>query len=252
MVRKVIMENKVSNSEIGHFYDGHIQDRYEDDYEFNRWHTSERLRTDFFMNYVSIKEKVSKIQYKSCLELGPGPGTWTRVLYKISPDSEYDLVDISNAMKRQFELEMRQCPNVNYHISDIMKFQTQKKYDLFFSSRAIEYLDDKSAFFKKINTLLSENGKGVIVTKNKEFGIRKKVKKIPRHQGQLSKLEMIELLKASGFKNIYVYPVIIRLPVLDRFSARFSERLFNRLHKTEMRGKWVTKFTESFIVTFEK
>ncbi len=245
--------NALRNSKVKNLYDTHISDRYEDDYELHRWFASSRLRADYFMNYLAIKDHVKDVSYNSCLELGPGPGTWTRVLYKHNSKATYTLVDISEAMRDQFRLEMREVHNVDYLISDFMNVPESEKVDFFFSSRAVEYLEDKDLFFEKLSRHVSDGGSGIIVTKNKDFGMFKLGSDTRfQHQGQLSADECRSHLESVGFKNIKIFPVIIRTPFFDRLTTRVSEIIFRKNYKKEINSKLMSKLTESYLVKFEK
>jgi len=179
----------LKNKDIGTNYNSSIpQGQYKNDYEFNRWSIRPRNRAEYYMTYLSIKEHLDGVSFTSCLELGPGPGTWTRLLYRANRAAEFDLVDVSEAMHEQFRLEMRESGNVRYQVSDIMKYEPRKAYDLFFSSRAVEYLEDKVAFFTKLATIIAVGGTGIIVTKNPKQGVRKTTE--PLHQGQIAMPEM--------------------------------------------------------------
>lgn len=253
MAKKIIDMSQLENSKVKNLYDTNITDRYENDYEFNRWFQSPRLRCDFFMNYCAIKEHVKNIDYSNCLELGPGPGTWTTVLYKQNNKASYTLVDISEAMKNQYHLEMRNMDNIEYVIADIMTMDFSKKFDFFFSSRAVEYLQNKKDFFTKLFDLMSEQSQGVIITKNKNFGLFKfKADSRFQHQGQMTVSECRLYLEEAGFKSIEFYPVIIRLPIFDRFNQFFSSKIFLNHISRKLSNSFVNKLSESYLVKFKK
>lgn len=247
----VVFMYTLQNTDIARSYNKSITGgKYVNDYEFNRWFIRARNRAEYAMTYSSIKQHVANISFKRCLELGPGPGTWTRLVYRANPAAQFDLVDISEAMKEQFELEMRSLPNVNYHVSDIMQYQTAQTYDLFFSSRAVEYFDDKPAFFKKLATLIAPQGAGVIVTKNPYHGIRKDTG--AAHQGQIPMPEMKRMLEANGFIDVQFYPVVIRLPIVSRFTSEPAEYLFERRINQPLDINATNRTVESYLVKFKK
>lgn len=241
----------LKNKKIKDLYSDVIPGRYQNNYEFNRWFVSPRDRLDYFMTHFAIQHHLSGTTFESCLEFGPGPGTWTRLLYRQNPKAKFDLVDISAEMKNQFELEMRTKDNVAYHLTDIMDFRPSEPYDFFFSSRAIEYLEDKKGFLKKLhNDFLRPGGKGMIVTKNPLFnpGHQKKDTRF-QHQGQIPSSEMIKMLQDAGFSNIKVYPVIIR-KIWDRFSFGFSEKKFLKIYNSPLADENL-RITESYLIVFE-
>ncbi len=244
---------KLSNQNIKNFYDSKIKSsKYQDNYEFNRWFSTPRLRLDYFMMHNSIQHHLKDVKFSFCLEIGPGPGTWTRALYRRNSKAVFDLVDISEEMKKQFLLEMRNQPNINYAIQDFHKYNLSRKYDLFFSSRAIEYSEDKKMFIEKVFNSLNKGGKGIIITKNPDFRAwRAEKDKRWQHKKKIYLESIKKLLESQGFKNIIAYPVIIRFPIIDRFSLVFSEMIYDRVCERPT-AKSIYYFTESYLIKFEK
>ncbi|MCA9361425.1 methyltransferase domain-containing protein [Candidatus Kaiserbacteria bacterium] len=240
----------LKNKEVGTGYNDGIRGEYENDYEFKRWFIRSRNRAEYAMTYKAIKSALSDVNFDNCLEVGPGPGTWTRVVYKKNPKAQFHLVDISEAMKEQFELEMRILPTVQYEIGDIMDLNTTKEYDLFFSSRAVEYFDDKPAFFSKLTSLIKFGGHGVIVTKNPYHGIRKD--KGVAHQGQIAMTDMSKHLSENGFSDIKFYATVRRIPIISRFTSELAEYLFEKGIDTELDIQKQNKTVESYTVVFSK
>ena len=247
------MPEDLKNLKIKNHYDSTIAGkRFRNNYEFNRWFKAPRLRLDYFMTYSAINYHLQRQDFSSCLEFGPGPGTWTRVLYRKNPQAHFDLVDISQEMKNQFQLEMREQANVNYIVSDIANFTTDKKYDLFFSARAIDYLEDKEALFKLLTSCLTDSAKGIIIAKNPERGWRRKeIDKRWQHSGQIKIDDLQKKLKYYGFKDFSVYPAVIRVPVLDKYCLNVSENIFKKVFYQPI-TRFITKLAESYIVIFNK
>lgn len=241
----------VSNKEIGENYNKTItRGRYENNYEFNRWFITPRHRAEYFMTYRAIEYHTKQVTFTECLELGPGPGTWTRVLFRSNTEGRFTLVDVSVEMQKQFLLEMRKVPNVSYFVSDFMQFSCNNKFDYFFSSRAVEYLDDKNAFFQKLSSVITEGGSGAIVTKNPLQGVRKT--KEAMHQGQITMPEMKRYLSESGFTDIKFFPVVIRVPIVSRFTSRPAEYIFEKYFNKQLAIQKTNRVIESYIVTFQK
>ena len=241
----------LKNAEIGAGYDkGVTGEKYQSDYEFHRWFVRDRNRAEYYMTYLAIKRRLEGISFTNCLELGPGPGTWTRLIFRANPKANFDLVDISEEMRNQFQLEMRGGEKVHYQVSDIMTYAPQKQYDFFFSSRAVEYLDDKPGFFKKLNSFLGTGASGLIVTKNPFHGVRKSKK--AAHQGQISMTDMEKLLRDNGFSDVHFYPAVIRLPIISRFTSALSEYIFHRRLDKEPKKTAINRTIESYIVAFRK
>lgn len=240
------------HQKIKQLYKSSIKDKYENDYEFRRWFLTERLRLDYFMTRTALYHHMRDIDFDSYLEFGPGSGIFTTVAYHKNPNAKFDLIDISEEMKNQFALEVRGRENVNYIVDDIMNHKFNGQYDLFYSVRAIEYIDDKQAFFKKIYSLMNHNAKGMIVTKNPFYGAVEKGNGTRwQHTAQLGIKDMRNILEKSGFKNVAVYPVIVRFPIIERFTLKFTEKYFNKVFKNPLVEK-MSRFIESYIVIFEK
>jgi len=246
------MNHYFKNEKIKNLYNMQIKNKYKYNYEFKRWFSTSRLRSDYAMTYNSINYHLKNFNYKNCIEFGPGPGTWTRVLYRNNPNASFDLIDISEEMKNQFFLEMREKNNVYYCVSDINEYDFNKKYDLFFSSRAIEYVANKDKLVKKIYKILNSNGKGIIITKNPDFGFFRKIKSNRwHHKKQIKIKDFKALLLKLGFKNIKTYPVIIRVSFVDRFFVGLSEFIYKKVFNKEI-TKSILPFVESYLIIFEK
>ena len=244
--------NALNNCKIKDFYNSSIRGKYAGEYEFNRWFVSSRTRLDCMMTYIAIRHHIKNFDFGRCLEFGPGPGTWTRLIYGVNPKATFDLVDISSEMRRQFFLEMRSQPNVHYIVEDINQYNSNEKYELFFSARSVEYLDDKNLFFKKVHNFLSVGGLGFIITKNPGYGFWKKnADNRFQHSGQISVRKFKSFLDINNFECLGIYPVVIRIPIVDRFYPALSEKIFSRVFMKPLTGRLIP-FTESYLVIFRK
>lgn len=245
--------SELSNQKIKDLYEHSIADKYQNDYEFRRWLLTDRLWLDYFMTRTAIKHHLQGTNFNSCLEFGPGAGTFTPLAYRQNPDAHFDLLDISAAMKQQFALEMRSAANVNYIIGDIMAYDFGPvNYDLFYSVRAVEYLENQAEFFKKIFQLLAPGGRAVVVTKNPFYGRAEHGASTRwQHQGKLGIDALQSLLSAVGFSEIVVCPVIIRFPLIEKLTLRFTKKYFLSAYRQPFNKK-MSRFIESYIVTFKK
>ncbi|MBI4836918.1 MAG: methyltransferase domain-containing protein [Candidatus Portnoybacteria bacterium] len=141
--------------------------------------------------------------------------------------------------------------NVRYFETDFLDFKPDKQYDLFFSSRALEYISDKKEAVLKVAGLLKSGGRGFIITKTPKY-LRAKLlgREIPElHQGQIAPRKLKQLLSETGFKNIEIYPVAMSLPLLK--SSKLNRLLFRIFYK--FRLNFLSQFfAESYCVKFEK
>jgi trans-aconitate methyltransferase len=248
------MNTRLSNEKIKDLYDELIPTKYHNNYEFNKWFINEKTRLQYFMTYKSIEYHIRNLEYKNCFELGPGPGTWTKILYRKNPNAKFLLFDISKEMKIQFYLEMRGAENIEYLVGDFLDYKLNYDYyEFFFSSRTLEYINDKISVFKKIFNMLNDNGRGLIITKNpeyKNFLLFNRKEERFQHSGQISHDKFNLLLKSIGFKKIKIYPVAIILPLVQ-LSSPISKYLWRRNYKNIIKNR-ILKYIESYIISFEK
>lgn len=242
----------LNNKKIKEYYNEILKDS-EKEYEFDRWMKDPRTREDYIMTHDAINHSLRNVEFASCLEIGPGPGTWTRLLFRKNPSARFDLIDISEEMKRQFELEMRPLLNISYEIADFCERANQKQsYDLVFSSRAIEYMEDKTKFFTNVYESMVPGGVGIFLTKNPYYrkGIRKKDERF-QHTGKISPEEIKSVMSEIGFDEIKTYPVVVCVPFIDRINISLSRHLFIKWYKNELQEKQ-NFFTESYLTICKK
>jgi SAM-dependent methyltransferase len=247
-------KREVTNKDVKNLYDTCMEKDYAGEYEYNRWFSSNRLIADYKMTHEAISHHVRDINYSKCFELGPGPGTWTRILYRNNKNTLFTLMDISEAMKNQFLLEMRNVKNVDYKVADFIKADNLEKHDFFFSSRAIEYIEDLDKLFQNIDVLLEENGTGVIITKNPDHFVLKQiifgVNKKQNHRDQIHIEEIKTKLLDNNFSSVAFFPCVIRIPIIDRFTLFFSNKLFKKIFRRKVEK--VSRFAESYVVVFKR
>lgn len=185
------------------------------DYEAKRWFGDAVQRAAYGMTRMSILRLISTVSFAKFLELGPGPGTWTKIFITKNPSAHFDLVDISEEMIKQGRKNLASYLQVNYILGDFLGFFTDERYDFFFSSRAIEYFSDKKILVKKIFDLMKNDSAGLIITKTPRY-LRQKLlrkKSSDLHQGQIKPKELVKLLRENGFSKIEVYPATISFPL---------------------------------------
>ena len=251
-----------SNRDIRALYNQLVPGKFQGDYEFERWFRRPRSRSEYFMTYSSIRRQCEDVQFSRCLEIGPGPGTWTPVLFRSNPSAEFDLVDISEEMREQFFGGMRAgLENVRYHTGDFLDFQAERPYDFVLCSRALEYFEDKRAFATQLARLLASGAEGVMITKNPDrWLLRKLIGRKDRrshHQGQVGIRKLRDLLEAAGFRNVKCFPAVIQLPVgrlLAPVATGLVEGFYARLCGRELSTapRWVVGITESYLVRFSR
>lgn len=241
----------MDNDEVKDIYNKTVKDRVSGNYEYWRWFRSEIQKAGYDMTSASIKKHLGVVNFFNCLELGPGQGTWTKELIELCPAAIFDLVDISEEMLKLARRRFGDKKNIRYFQADFLGFTPDKKYDFFFSSRAVEYISNKDLMSKKILDLLSQGGRGFIITKTPKY-LRNKLlgRVIPRlHQGQIQPKDLAKLLKKYGATKVEIYPVTMSFPFLriPRLN-KLLHRIFYK-HKLNFISKF---FAESYCLKFLK
>ena len=220
-------------------------------YEHARWFSSSRKKRQYVFSMKSLLFHLDNVDFKECLEIGCGPGTWTSLLLEKYPGADFTCVDISREMISQLNKKLGKRRNVKSVVSSFLDYDSKEKYDFIFSSRAIEYIPNKSKVIRKINSLMKDGGKGVIITSpphdlivNVKKAMGKKFNK--NHTQRISVEKMRELLRINGFIEIKFYPILFSdfflVPTSFLFKSMYKKR-WNLLSKM---------FATGYIVTFNK
>lgn len=222
-------------------------------YEDRRWFTSPVKKSAYKMTKLSLNKHFlnSDIIKTEGLELGPGPGTWTKEILIKYPEVEMDLVDISSAMLGQAKDNLSDFAGLRYFDANFLDFEPDKQYDFFFSSRAIEYLPDKDQAVKKIFDLLKTGGVGCLTTKTPKYLINRLLGRqvSDLHLGQISPWKLKKIFQEQGFTDVKVYPVTFSFPLFK--SAFLNNLLFKVFHN--FRLNFLSQFfSESYLIKFKK
>jgi SAM-dependent methyltransferase len=242
---------RISHDDIRKHYDAVVVSKYDGRYESNRWHATARYRLDYSMTEKSLRYHIRNISYRDGLELGPGPGTWTSIFLGRCREANFHLVDISEEMRKQFVAERRESSKIKYSVGDFMDLSLSRVYDFFVSVRALEYFSDKQAVCQKISDALKNNAAGIIVTKNPGYGFRKNRDDRFQHSNKILPTDLTSCLQNAGFSVDGVYPVIIRIPILDRFTLLFSRIIYGFVYRGRF-SRLISPFAESYITVFHK
>lgn len=254
LMKRIVL--KMKNKEIDHgavkgHYDTKIPDSFDGDYEYHRWFKNDLLKMGYEMTRDTLLRILPGFSYKKYIEVGCGPGTWTKFFTDKHPNAEYTLVDISTEMLGLAKKKLENVASVNFIESDFTKLDASETYDMFVSSRAIEYMKDKDAVVEKISSVLRSGGQGYIVTKTPKY-LRNKLlgrKTSSFHSAQISPQRLQLLLQRHGMRDIVVYPVTMSFPLWKSvFLSKLLYTLFSR-----MRLNAVSQFfCESYVVVFKK
>ena len=239
----------MENKEVKARYNKNISQNQR--YEQKRWFKNKIQRAGYEMTKDAVWRRALASSYNSCLELGPGHGTWTKELFKFSSLAEYELVDISGEMLGLVKERFRDRENIGYVESDLLDFNPGKEYDFFFSSRVIEYIRDKEKAVEKILILIKPYGRGVIITKTPKYMRNKLIgrKTAKFHQGQILPKKLADMIIKNGGDKVEVFPVVMSFPGLRIVAInKFLYKMFNN-HRLNCISRF---FAESYLIRFIK
>ncbi len=239
--------------EIKKLYDADVQTKFNGSYEYHRWASTPIQKAQFRMTRDTIRRFVPKSTKKArrILELGPGPGTWTKELLRLDSHAHVDAVDISSEMLDQARKMLAGRSMISFYQSDFMSFRTVQRYDMFFSSRAIEYFPDKAPAAKKIFDALLPGGRAFLITKM-PHGTRGAIlgrKLGSMHGGQIAPRDLRNIFWNAGFKEVRLYPATINIPLIN--SAFLSKALFALLGRLPL-NPISAFFSESYCIVATK
>lgn len=239
------------------FYNEVMPGKFGKDYEYERWHKNAIQEAGYVMTRDAIVRHVlgkDERQPIRVIELGPGAGTWSRMLLGRFPDAEFTLIDISSEMldRAKHTLDaLGERIHVHYVESDILEYADARQCDLFFSSRVLEYIPNKKAFAEKVAELLAPGGKGFVITKMPHYERDELLgRRAARfHTGQIQPHALAGLFEESGLVVTGVYPVTISIPLFH--SAKLNA-LFGKLLARKPLSRFSGFFSESYCVIVEK
>jgi trans-aconitate methyltransferase len=240
-------------NEVREHFNAVAQEGKEGSYEDRRWARNARVQEQRDAALAFLEKQVKGVVADKglILELGPGPGTWTKILADYAPRASFVLTDIAAEM---LERAKRAIPNRNVELreGDFVSVDLGKvNPDYFFSSRALEYVSDKQAAIKKISEALQPGADGCIITKMPKplFNRLRGYTPSSLHQGQISPAALKKLLAEAGLESVRVHGVTYSMPFLKSASADKALRtLLGGLSGAVL----VQPFLESYAVLFRK
>lgn len=198
------------------FYKSLSSEKTKGDYQKSRWDTP-MGRAHFETTRHTIVENAFPIArgMHTFLEVGAGPATWTRYFVETHPDARFTLVDISEEMLAQARQAL-QNGTVEYIHSDFMEYTSGHHFDFFFSSRALEYFEDKAGFARKVASLLKSGGTGFVVTKCAHpWRDMLRGRKLPeRHAHQTTPRALSRALRSAGLEITGVGVAAVTTPLV--------------------------------------
>ena len=245
--------NKQSSIDPKKFYNDTMPTKLGGDYENARWHSSAFVEAQYaMMQDVLARHVLPRIQrVKRVFEVGPGAGTWSRVLIKGLPNAQFTLLDISSEMLARAQVALGKSDNLSYVEHDFVSYKSDEQFDVIFSSRAIEYMPDKVAVALATATLLRRDGLGIFITKMpKPLLDRIAGRHLGGfHKGQIAPSALARLFKDAGLKVVAIRMATASVPL---FHSPRLNRLAYRLFRSIPLVFPLTWLAESYIIIVRK
>lgn len=119
----------------------------------------------FFIRKINIHN----IKIKKYLEVGCGHGLFLyEAIKKYQNAIDYEVVDISktsiNITKSIIDYLTKKKIKINYNLQDVLKYKSKSKFDFIEMGEVLEHVDEPGKLLKKINNLLTNEGKVFLST----------------------------------------------------------------------------------------
>jgi SAM-dependent methyltransferase len=226
------------------------------EYIHHRWGDSEIKRRHYRQTEAAIRSGLNRIpQAGDVLEIGSGPAVWT-TLY-LAQASSATLLDISEEMLEQARVRLdqwqdeRHVSKVRYECGDFLELTLPERMcDTIVSSRAFEYMPDKSAFVRKCFALLRPGGTLLLVTKNEGwYDLRRtsrELREVSREEipvGAAMQLDLVgsdgvrRMFREAGFADIDTYPAVIgsyHRPFIWRAGLAIADALHRHYYRRSL------------------
>ena len=186
----------MSNTYAKEYYDEYLK-KLPTDYKSARWFSSPAAVLDFEQTKLAIETALQGQKVETALEIGPGDGVWTDLI--LPHTKKLTLLDQSIEMISRAKDRLKNVLNITFVNGDFLSYTEQSTYDLVCAIRCFEYFEDKELAMKQFSRLLRSGGRLVIVTKNPLHARMKEVQERGLHKGQITREDMLVLLKKHGF-----------------------------------------------------
>ncbi|RMD59847.1 class I SAM-dependent methyltransferase [Candidatus Parcubacteria bacterium] len=237
------------SQEAKKFYNQTIQ--ADSEYEKRRWFKNDWQKAGYEMTKCSLEKSLPTSPIDSILEVGPGAGTWTKLLLSRCPKASLKLVDISKEMLALARRNLSKFKQIDFEVADFLQFRPRQNYSLFFSVRALEYMPDKKRVAEQIMSCLKKGGEGIIITKTPHYW-RAKIRGrtvSALHRGQISPFKLAKIFYQAGARDIVIKPVVCIFPLFR--SIRLNWWLYKIF--AHRRLNWLSFcFSESYLIKFKK
>ena len=249
------MTEELKNStQVRSYYDERIP-RLRSEYIAMRWESSPIRREHYRQTKQALQAELERRSLGRAIEVGCGPLVWTPLIRARA--SSLVAADLSMAMLQASAEGTRSlAPRCCADASSLPIGNAS--VDALCTIRAFEYFPDKPAVVREFARVLIPGGYLMIVTKNLEYqGYRSKggptlkdADKRALHSANITARDLAALVRASGFDDVEVRPVIVGRTNLR--AAWIAARWWMRIVRPRWGAtipRWAAPAVESFMVT---
>lgn len=215
-------------------------------YQNLRWFKTRLTRLEYDQTEAALLAELQPRQDGRYLEIGCGPGTWTKPVAARS--AEVIALDISANMIEQAKKYVGSAGHVTFVHGDAAEYQPEGKLTGLFSFRVLEYVKGWQDVLTRASAHVESGGRVTICTKTPfsiyrgtgrerwfTTGVRRALGKLKRRvlrqpepkrdlefwQKYISPREMQRVLEAAGFTDFRVVPAIFGLPIFMRGTCQY-------------------------------
>ena len=251
------MTTKLSQATKAHYEE--LIGRIGDDYIDYRWKRHPVSRSHYLQTQKSVEFAFGRLGdgIEHLLEIGCGPGTWTDICLRHS--KQMTIVDISSEMLKLVQERFAGAP-IDFHCGDFIcqEIRLPARFDVIFSARALEYMDNKRAMVEKSAALLKPGGRLVIITKNPAWLDKKRETSAAGgddiHCDWIAHRELEGFYEANGLVDVVSFPVCLGsyyAPLNNRLAIKMCGLMQARVHRKPI-TRGIDFFAESYMTIGRK
>jgi ubiquinone/menaquinone biosynthesis C-methylase UbiE len=215
-------------------------------YQELRWFKTRLTRLEYSQTEQALLAELHPSDKGRYLEIGCGPGTWTRVV--AARAAEVIAIDISANMLEQAKKYVGDVGHVTYVHGDAAEYQPEGQLSGVFSFRVLEYVKGWQELLTRAAAHIESGGRVTICTKTPfsvyrgtgrerwfTSGVRHVLGRLKRRirrqpesprdlvfwQKYISPRELERVLAAAGFSDFRVVPSIFGLPIFMRGTCQY-------------------------------
>ena len=114
-----------------------------------------QFRSERTQPSIDLIARINPIEPKSIIDIGCGPGNSTQVLVNRWPKAKITGLDSSSAMIKKAKVAY---PDQEWILADVLTYEAEIKYDIVYSSAAIQWMPNHEDLLKRFHGMLSVSG----------------------------------------------------------------------------------------------